>query len=208
MATRMIPHDDDNLRTVRIDTTDLPLSGRTEHFSPVREVNVGMDDMPTVVVRRSEAPEPEDPGDKTVLVRRPAPAPAAPAPVAAPVAEPQGDSPESWCVGWLVAVSGPMKGRAFQLRLGMNHIGRGAGNTICLAEDNGISRDAQAVVTYDRRRNQFFASPGMNCSQTSELNGGLLLAPSALSSGDTLQLSDDTTLRFVAFCDAQFHWDY
>lgn len=206
MATNVLPDNDDDLKTVRIPTTDLDLGTGTESFGDVRPISDPGDDAPTVVVRGPDRVQNDD--EKTVLIRRTPRTSAPEAPAAAPPAEEKEDSPECWCVGWLVAITGPMKGRAFQLRLGMNHVGRSANNNICLEEDEGISRDAQIIVTYDRRRNQFFVAPGMSCSQTSELNDNILLSPSPLATGDIVQLSDDTKVRFTAFCDSQFHWEY
>lgn len=203
MPTNVISDNDDELKTIRIDTSEIDLGAPTNVGSSVRQFVDTDDDSPTVVVRPQGRDI--DNEDKTILVRRPSRTSEA---STAATAEKEEDSPESWCVGWLVAVSGPMKGRAFQLRLGMNHVGRTPVNNICLADDAGISREAQVIVTYDRRRNQFFVAPGMSCSQTSELNDNILLTPSPLASGDVIQLSDDTKIRFIAFCDSQFHWDY
>lgn len=203
MPTNVISDNDDELKTIRIDTSEIDLGAPTNVGSSVRQFVDTDDDSPTVVVRPQGRDLDND--DKTILVRRPTRTPEAPA--ASPTEEKE-DSPECWCVGWLVAVSGPMKGRAFQLRLGMNHVGRAASNNICLADDASISREAQVIVTYDRRRNQFFVAPGTSCSQTSDLNDDILLAPSPLASGDVIKLSDETKVRFIAFCDSQFHWDY
>lgn len=196
-----MPDNDDELKTVRIPTTDLPLETPTDNIRAVRPVDMSNDDAPTVVVR---GPNRAD-DDKTILIRRSTSPGNGENPAQEAAKE---DSPECWCVGWLVAVTGPMKGRAYQLRIGINHVGRSEENNVCLADDGGISRDAQVIIAYDRKRNQFHVAPGMSCSQTSELNDNILLTPSPLSTGDVIQLSDDTKVRFMAFCDSQFHWEY
>lgn len=204
MPTRVINDSNNNdgeLRTVRIDTTDLPLQGAD--ITPIDLTPPSADDKTELVRPPSGRGGMRDDGDATVLVRRPKKDGGAP--VEDPVEE---LSPETWCVGWLVAISGPHCGASFPLRLGMNHIGRGETNNVCIPMDAGISRKPQVVVTYDKRRNQFFIAPGAECSQTSELNDSLLLAAAPLESGAVIRLSDDTQVRFVAFCDSQFHWDY
>ena len=208
MATRVINDSNNsnnggngNFKTVRINTTDLSLeSGGGDD---IRTVDIPTGDTKTVRVAPPDG-SPLNTGDKTVLVKRPRQNAA----TDDKQPEPLETTPDSWCVGWLVAISGPYCGVSFPLRVGMNHIGRNEANDVCLAEDGGISRDAQIVVTYDKRGNRFYVAPGTHCSQTSEMNDAILLAPTPLESGAIIRLSDETQVRFVAFCDSQYHWEY
>ncbi|MEG0587679.1 MAG: FHA domain-containing protein, partial [Akkermansia sp.] len=109
-------------------------------------------------------------------------------------------------VGWIVAITGPMKGSSFSLGVGQNQIGRDQGNRVCLSLDPGVSRKGHIVITYDPRRTRFSARPGADGSGITDLNDELLELPTPLKLGDTLKLSDDTTLRFIPFCDNDFSW--
>lgn len=112
-----------------------------------------------------------------------------------------------WLVGWLVAMSGPMKGTAFPLTIGNNHIGRGSKNSIILADDPGISDFAQAIVTYVKTKGEFYVLASMQGSQTTLLNDEPLLAPQQLNDRDVITLSDHTSLCFVPFCNKEFKWE-
>lgn len=136
----------------------------------------------------------------------------APAPATTIAAELSAGSPatglagEDFCVGWVVAISGPMKGRAYELHAGQNHIGRDESNAITLADDPGISRKAHVIITYDHRHNRYRVFLGSEGRGLADVNGEPLEIPRTLESGDEILLSDATTLRFVPLCNDSFQW--
>jgi len=168
---------------------------------PIRESRADAGGMGrTVVIDRSGGFTPSQEEEPTRLVR-----------VSSVSSSVGGESPgysseAGWVVGWLVAVSGPMKGKSFPLGPGQNQVGREASNRVCLPEDPGISRRGHVVITYDPRRNRFSARPGTEGSGIADLNDELLEIPTTLAHGDKLRLSEETTLRFIPFCDADFSW--
>ena len=63
-------------------------------------------------------------------------------------------------VGFLVCVSGPHRGADYKLVAGRNFIGRAAAMDVALADDDTVSRESHALVTYDAKHNSFSLSPG------------------------------------------------
>lgn len=110
------------------------------------------------------------------------------------------------CVGWLLAVSGPMEGKSFPLVEGRNSVGRNPGNKVVLATDDGISRNSQVFVVYDPEENVYMVTPG-DGSAIARLNGKRLDMAAALALGDMITLSKRTVLRFIPACDDVFRWN-
>lgn len=195
--TRVVPRDDQSNdgKTIYVNTH------HNIQDIPIRDGRPDAGDMGrTVVINRSgAAPSPRE-DEPTRLVRISSLS-------SSSAGEPSRcSSEEGWVVGWLVAVSGPMKGKSFPLGPGQNQVGREASNRVCLPEDPGVSRRGHVVITYDPRRNRFSARPGTEGSGIADLNDDLLEIPTTLAHGDVLRLSDETSLRFIPFCDASFVW--
>lgn len=205
MPTDIVNTDGDNspnYKTVRISSIDLPVA-------PAGVPAQGSDS-PTVSLNREirqQMPTPthyDSKDGKTVLIKnfksdRPGITDAAsnlPLP------------PERWIHGWLVAVSGPMKGRSFSIQYGNNTVGRSNTSTICLADDANISR-SQFAIRYMQGKNRYIVSPINSASQITYLpNDEELIFPTMVTEGDTLKLSPETSVRFIPFCDEQYQWDY
>ena len=107
-------------------------------------------------------------------------------------------------VGWLVCVDGPGKGRDYRLRSEKNFIGRSHKMDVAITEDNGISRDNHAVVSYNPKNNSFKLIPGDGHGLT-YLNDEEVLAPMDLKMGDIVEIGK-TKLMFVPFCGEWFRW--
>ncbi len=117
-------------------------------------------------------------------------------------------APEQWVQGWLVAISGPMKGKSFPICFGNNQVGRSQECRICLPDDPSISAK-QAVIRFKEKTRTYKVKSHDDSKQNTFLNGSEELDESEIIElGDTLKLSDQTTLRFVPFCDEEFVWDY
>lgn len=52
-------------------------------------------------------------------------------------------------VGWLICVEGKERGRDYRIHTDNNYIGRSEKMDICLRGDETISRENQAIITYD-----------------------------------------------------------
>jgi hypothetical protein len=108
-------------------------------------------------------------------------------------------------VGWLVIVEGAGQGTSLRLGYGMNNIGRGDTERICLNfGDANISRTKHAIITYDPRGRKFYGQHGGGTNLT-YLNDAPLLAPTELMGGEEILLGD-TKLKFIPFCGADFDW--
>ena len=62
-------------------------------------------------------------------------------------------------VGFLVCISGPHRGADYKLMAGRNFIGRAASMDVALADDDTVSRESHALVTYDAQAQQLFPFP-------------------------------------------------
>lgn len=108
-------------------------------------------------------------------------------------------------VGWVVVVKGPGRGESFTLQTGMSQIGRGDDQTIQLDfGDSAISRTNHAAMVYDPESHQVFLGHGGK-SNIVRLNDKPVISNEILKNGDLIRLGE-TTLRFVALCDAEFNW--
>ncbi|MEX0317344.1 MAG: FHA domain-containing protein [Ruegeria sp.] len=122
----------------------------------------------------------------------------------APAAKPAA-AQASFPVGWLVITTGPGRGTAITLTAGLMQIGRNDDQAIQLDfGDHGISRSNHAVIAYDHEDRKCYLGHGGKANLV-RLNGGPVLSTVALSSGDSIRISE-TTMRFVAFCDDGFDW--
>jgi hypothetical protein len=114
-------------------------------------------------------------------------------------------------VGWLVIVDGKGKGNSLSLGYGMNSIGSGQSERICLTfGDSSVSRTKHALITYDPRGRRFYAQHGGGKNLTylvSDPNSTPipLLTPVELQGGEQI-IVGETTLRFVPLCGQDFDW--
>jgi len=108
-------------------------------------------------------------------------------------------------VGWLVCVEGKNRGRDYRIRAENNFIGRSQRMHVCIENDESVSRDKHAVISYNPRKNSFKISPG-GSSGLVFLNDEDIDSPAELKPYDMIQLGD-TRLMFVPFCGDKFQWD-
>lgn len=109
-------------------------------------------------------------------------------------------------VGWLAVIEGPGRGHFFTLFNGVATVGRGADQAVRLDfGDAAISRDNHVAIAYDEECNGFYIGHGGK-TNLARLNGTPILSTQELAHGDIIRIGE-TTLRFVAFCVAEFAWD-
>ena len=63
-------------------------------------------------------------------------------------------------VGFLICIEGPHRGTDFRLVSGRNFIGRAAAMDVSLPDDDTVSRESHALVTYDANHYAFSLSSG------------------------------------------------
>lgn len=168
------------------------------------EAGAGTEPEPTVTPAAEPAPtaepEPESEPEPEPASFSPSPA-AAPAPAAEPAGAPL--DPDL-VVGWLVCVSGPARGRSYELHAGRNFIGRAAISDVALPEDATVARERQASVIFDPRTARF----SVTANETRELtyvNGELVYDHCDLTANDVL-LVGSTHLMLVPLCGTGFAW--
>ncbi len=107
-------------------------------------------------------------------------------------------------VGWVVTIEGPSKGQDYRITPERNFIGRSEKNDIRIPDDETISRENHAIVSYNPKINVFRLLPGDSRGLV-YLNDEEVFTPSALEAYDVIQLGQ-TKLMFVPFCSDKFKW--
>ena len=107
-------------------------------------------------------------------------------------------------VGWLVCIEGPGKGKDYRLYDCINTIGRAAGNTVVLEQEQTVSQKNHARIAYDPKHNDFQVIPGEGHNIT-YVNDVPLYVPQPLEAYDVLELGE-TKLIFVPLCSERFQW--
>ena len=109
-------------------------------------------------------------------------------------------------VGWLVVVKGPGIGQSVNLGSGMNTVGRDASERTAMAfGDTLISGKDHLRIIYDDANRAFFVTPGSG-RNISRMNGQIIANTAPLHNYALLELSKNTHVRFVAFCNEAFDW--
>lgn len=107
-------------------------------------------------------------------------------------------------VGWLVSLTGKEKGKDYRLHSDNNFVGRSEKMDVCIKNDDTISRENQAVVTYDAESRSYFFSPGEGRSVI-RLNGKAIFQTAELAAYDKLTIGK-TELLFIPLCGEEFAW--
>ena len=107
-------------------------------------------------------------------------------------------------VGFLVCVAGPHKGADYKLISGRNFIGRAAAMDIALPDDDTVSRESHALITYDAKHNAFSLSPGQGRGVT-YCNDELVEMVRPLHAYDLIEVGK-SQLIFLPLCGERFQW--
>ncbi|MBF0376727.1 MAG: FHA domain-containing protein [Desulfamplus sp.] len=107
-------------------------------------------------------------------------------------------------VGWLVCIDGPDRGRDYQIRSEKNFIGRSQSMNICIQNDESVSRENHASVSYNPKNRSFKLHPGDSRGLV-YLNDDDVDVPTVLKPYDVIELGQ-TKLMFIPFCGEQFQW--
>lgn len=108
-------------------------------------------------------------------------------------------------VGWLVCLTGKEKGRDYRIHADNNFIGRSERMDICIKGDETVSRENQAVLTYDTLKNTFRFSPGDGRSIV-RVNKEAVYQTTEIKIYDKLTIGN-TELLFVPLCGENFEWE-
>lgn len=108
-------------------------------------------------------------------------------------------------VGWLICVEGKERGRDYRIHTDNNYIGRSEKMDICLRGDETISRENQAVITYDALEKKYYLSPGDGRSIV-RINNKAIFQTVPLEAYDRLVIGK-TQLVFLPLCGEKFEWE-
>lgn len=108
-------------------------------------------------------------------------------------------------VGWLITLDGSEKGRDYRIHTDNNYIGRSEKMDICVRGDETISRERQAIITYDSTDKVYYFSPGEGRSIV-RLNDKAVFQTTELKAYDRITLGK-TVLLFVPLCGENFEWE-
>lgn len=142
---------------------------------------------------------------KTEPLDSPAPAPAPARPkkeMSATIALNVSEAGISPVCGWLVVTEGNNKGTSFNIHSEKNAIGRGSNFDVNLSFDKAISKEGDAVLTYDSRSKKFFITLAAGKNNVYH-NGNLLLTPEEVKDYDVIEVGA-TKLVFRSFCNDEF----
>lgn len=107
-------------------------------------------------------------------------------------------------VGFLVCTLGPHRGADFRLVSGRNFIGRAASMDVALTDDETVSRERHALLTYDSKHNRFFLSPGQGRGIT-YLNNEPVETAQPIMAHDVIEVGN-SQLIFLPLCGEKFQW--
>lgn len=107
-------------------------------------------------------------------------------------------------VGFLICIAGPHRGTDFRLVSGRNFIGRAAAMDVSLPDDDTVSRESHALVTYDAKHNAFSLSPGQGRGIT-YCNNEQVEMVHPLKAYDIIEVGK-SRLLFLPLCSQQFQW--
>lgn len=107
-------------------------------------------------------------------------------------------------VGWLVCLEGKEKGQDYRIHSDNNFIGRSSRMDISIKSDETISRENQAVLTYDAIEKSYYLSPGEGRSII-RLNGKAIFQTTELKEHDKVTIGR-TELMFIPLCGEKFEW--
>lgn len=108
-------------------------------------------------------------------------------------------------VGWLVCLAGKEKGRDYRIHSDNNYVGRSEKMDICIRGDETISRENQAVITYDTSDNHYYFSPGDGRSIV-RVNNQAVFQTVELQAYDRVVIGK-TELLFIPLCGEKFAWE-
>ena len=107
-----------------------------------------------------------------------------------------------YLVGWLVCISGTMKGKDYRLYSGFNRLGRNMDSDICI-QDVMVSQDTHCSVVYDEKNGQFYLVPGKGT--LTYYNGECVQNSVKLQERDCISIGE-SVLQFIPFCKGDSTW--
>ncbi|HET7435360.1 MAG TPA: FHA domain-containing protein [Thermoanaerobaculia bacterium] len=111
--------------------------------------------------------------------------------------------PKRYVVGWLVGLSGAVRGESYPVRIGRNVIGRDRRSDIVINDDQASSHHADLVFRPEERR---FILMDHNSTNGTYVNENEIEPRRDLSGKDVIRIGSHKYL-FMPLCDDLFFWD-
>jgi hypothetical protein len=108
-------------------------------------------------------------------------------------------------VGWLVCIAGKEVGKDYKIKGQINTIGRSEKMDICIKNDNTISYENHARLSYSERNQKFNLIPAES-KNVIYLNDNEVFTPTLLNAYDVIDFGE-TKLMFIPFCSDKFNWN-
>lgn len=106
-------------------------------------------------------------------------------------------------VGWLVCLSGAVKGNSYTIFSGRNFAGRSDDMDIVLTDDIQISREKHFSIVYDPKSVKFYLVAGTGHTY---VNDEVVISQIEIKDGDKI-LVGQTTFIFVPYCKEGREWN-
>jgi pSer/pThr/pTyr-binding forkhead associated (FHA) protein len=111
--------------------------------------------------------------------------------------------PKRYVVGWLVGLSGTLRGESFPVRMGRNVLGRDRSSDIVVSDDQASAHHADLVFRPEERR---FILMDHNSTNGTYVNEVEIEPRRDLVSRDIVRIGSHRFV-FMPLCEDGFHWD-
>ncbi len=109
------------------------------------------------------------------------------------------------CVGWVVAIEGPSRGRDYRVHAGYNFLGRRVGDIVIQGDDT-ISGERDSSITYVYQTKKFYIAHESGRNVLLVNNIPVMGGGTELHNYDIITIGN-TKLIFIALCGEQFSWE-
>lgn len=109
------------------------------------------------------------------------------------------------CVGWVVVVEGPNRGRDYRIHTGYNYIGRKSGDIIITGDDT-ISGERDSSITYVYQTKKFYMAHENGKNVLLVNNIPVVGGGTELKNYDIITIGT-TKLVFLGLCGDNFGWE-
>ncbi len=111
----------------------------------------------------------------------------------------EGGAPVS---GWVVCIEGREKGKSFEIRQGLNYVGRNSDMDIAFLKEYSVTRDKHFSLVFEPIKAETFIKPEMGAVY---LNDKFVEGAQKLNENDIISVGD-MKLIFVPYCNGERKW--
>lgn len=104
--------------------------------------------------------------------------------------------------GWIVCIEGREKGKSFEIRQGVNYVGRNANIDISFLNEPTITRDKHFSLVFEPKKAETFIKPENGAVY---LNDEFVDGVKKLAENDTIS-AGDLKFIFVPYCNGERKW--